>query len=957
MTSSGLLHPRSNNTYTVLLCNLTPELIELPARTLVAQADSSENYKTFTPEYGTEKDHTLLSQLHIDRTQFNSTQLSVVDQLLLSMTNILAGNTSKPGTTHLVKHGINTNSNKPINQAPYRTAFKEKAIIEDKVKDMLRDNIVQHSKSPWASPVVLVSKKDGSIRFCVDYRRLNEVTERDAYPLPRIDDCLSMLQGNLYFSSLDLHAYYWQIPMEPQDKSKTAFVTAGGLFEFNVMPFGLTNAPATSQRLMDAVFAGLKWRNLLVYLDDIIIFSNSFDQHVKDLQEAFERLRSSQLKLKPSKCFLFQKELTYLGHLVSREGIRPDPGKVKALLSMPQPKTKSEVRSFLGMCNYYRKFIADFSKVSHCLNDLTRDTVHFHWNKEHREAFKTLTSHLSSAPILAHPDFNIPFKVQTDASDFGLGAILSQTVDGKERVVQYLSRTLQPAERKWCVREKEALAIIFACESFRPYIIGSRFTIETDQQSLQWLMKAKAPARLVRWALRLAEFDFSIKYKKGSENSNADCLSRLITADTSEATEQISVIRADPMPAANWLEEQRKDPELQLIISKLEEGQSCPPFTLEKQLLYHDDQLAVPLKFVERILTEYHNKNAHLARNRLLEIMKARFFWPKMHKNICDWVNACLQCRRFKPDQPLCHGLLKPIEVKAPFETVGIDIVGPFHLSPNRNRYIVVCIDLFTNWIEAAPLKSLTAKVLADTFYKLVITRHGCPKNVLSDQGTQFTSSIFKDMCKQFNIHHLETTAYHQQCNGKTERFNKFLCKSIATMLNASQTNWDELMHDCIFIYRTTVSRVLDDSPFFMLYARDPILPQDLVYPLKRPILENTDVTLQNHKIEQLRLLTHAYDRLTKRRKAYQAQYKAHYDQKHKEVNFKENDMVMVYFPASKVGMTYKFLAKWDGPFTIIAKLNDLNYRVMSLAGDKTLVVHVQRMLSYKPWVVLTKKI
>ena len=322
-------------------------------------------------------------------------------------------------------------------------------------------------------------QKDGSVRFCADYRKLNEISERDAYPLPRIDDCLSMLQGNRFFSSLDLNEYYWQIPMEPQDKCKTAFVTAGGLYEFNVMPFGLTNAPATSQRLMDAVFAGLKWRNLLVYLDDIIVYSSSFDQHVQDLEEVFERLKAARLKLKPSKCYLFQKELTYLGHLVSQKGIRPDLDKIKAITSMPAPKSKSDVRSFLGMCNYYRKFIPDFAKTSYPLNHLTKDAVHFKWSEEHQEAFSSLISLLGKAPILIHPDFTLPFKVQTDASDFGLGAVLSQIVDGKEHVVQYLSRTLQPAEQKWCIREKEALAIIFACESFRPYLIGTKFIIET----------------------------------------------------------------------------------------------------------------------------------------------------------------------------------------------------------------------------------------------------------------------------------------------------------------------------------------------------------------------------------------------------------------------------------------------------------------------------------------------
>jgi len=294
-----------------------------------------------------------------------------------------------------------------------------------------------------------------------------------------------------------------------------------------------------------------------------------------------------------------------------------------------------------------------------------------------------------------------------------------------------------------------------------------------------------------------------------------------------------------------------------------------------------------------------------MARNRLLAILKTRFFWINMHTHICDWVNACIKCKQIKPDRALHNGLLIPIKTSSPFEIVGIDIVGPFHLTKNRNRYILVCIDLFTNWIEVSPLKTVTAEEVANVFYKLIITRHGCPQNVLSDQGTQFTSGIFKNLCKQFNIKHIETTAYHQQCNGKAERFIRFLCKSIATMLNESQTNWDELIDCCVFIYRTSVSRVLNDSPFYMLYARDPVLPQDLMFPLKRKEREEDDDT---YKIEHLKKLRSAYDKLIATKQEYQQQYKSRYDQTHKHIEFNIDDYAMVYFPATQIGKTTKFL-------------------------------------------------
>ena len=456
-------------------------------------------------------------------------QQQQLDQLLQEYQDVIAIEDDPPGRTNLVTHQIITENVPPIRQRPYRLSPVEHEFVGKELDHMLQQGIIRPSSSPWTSPIVLVKKKNGKTRFCVDYRKLNKVTKRDAYPLPRIDEILDSLGKAKWFTSLDLASGYWQVEMSEADREKTAFITKQGIFEFNVMPFGLTNAPATFQRLMDRVFHDIKDKYVLVYLDDINIYSNTFEEHIQHLTEVLERFRQANLKLNLEKCHFCKKELTFLGHIVSEKGIQPDPGKIDKVKNFPTPTNVTELRGFIGLASYYHRFIKEFASIVEPMHRLLRKDIPYIWNEDCQKAFEILKEKLTTAPILIYPDFAKPFILHTDASYLGLGAILAQEDDeGNEHVVAYASRSLVGAEYNYSPTEIECLASVWAMKYFRPYIYLMDFILVTDHAALQWMMNNPNPnKRMTRWILTITDYPFQIRYRKGKKHQNADTLSRI----------------------------------------------------------------------------------------------------------------------------------------------------------------------------------------------------------------------------------------------------------------------------------------------------------------------------------------------------------------------------------------------------------------------------------------------
>ena len=431
---------------------------------------------------------------------------------------VFAENDCDLGRTELVQHNIETTNALPIRQPPRRLPIAQQKDCEKEIKSMLEKKVIEPGQSPWASPVVLVKKKDGSLRFCVDYRKLNSVTKFDAYPLPRIDETLESLGGARWFTTLDLLSGYWQVGLTPEAKIKSAFCVRSSLYVWSVTPFGLFNAPSTFERLMETVLQGLQWSSCLVYLDDVVIFGNTQRELLERMDEVFTRLRKAGLKIKPRKCKFFQTETNYLGHIISGEGVKVSPEKVAAVRDWPIPQCVIEVRSFLGAASYYRGFILGFASIAVPLHDLTKLGVKFEWTDACQHAFESLKTKLCDAPVLSFPVKNAQFVLDTDASDCGIGGVLSQLIpitddNGEikyeERVLSYASRTLNIHENRYCTTRKELLAVVWFMRYFRPYLYGQEFVVRSDHASLQWLCSFWEPeGQIARWLQLIGEYTF-----------------------------------------------------------------------------------------------------------------------------------------------------------------------------------------------------------------------------------------------------------------------------------------------------------------------------------------------------------------------------------------------------------------------------------------------------------------
>lgn len=762
-------------------------------------------------------------ELSSDLIHLSQEQKTILDEAIKSLP--ITTSTSF-GCTSKITHTIDTGDNSPVHERCYPVPTHLMGPVDEELDRLLQLGVLRECEpTPWLNPVTVRIKKDKRIRFCLDARRLNSVTTRDTFPLPHIESILSQLTGTRYLSSIDLSEAFFQIPLDPESQCKTAFALPGRkLYCFQRTPFGLVNSPMTMARLMAIVLGHDLENKVYHYLDDILIVTEDFSTHVAMLKEVARRLREANLTVNLSKSRFCVGKLTYLGYDLSSEGVSTNTAKVDAILQLPIPNSIKGLRQVIGMLSWYRKFIPDFATVIAPLTDLLKGKpTNLNWTTEADEAFSRLKQLLASAPILATPNYDLPFRVKTDASDFGCGGVLVQGEGDQERVIAYMSRKFTSAERNYTTTEKELLGVIYSIEKFRQYLVGAKFHLETDHSALIWLLRLKdAKGRLARWILSLQEYDFEVTHRPGRENVVPDALSRCFDLN--------SVV-------------QLQDKWYSSLFTKITDSPSDhPEFRIENGRLYkncriknplgvieHKWKLVVPREDREDLLRKYHNEPVagHFGFFKTFNRLAEFCYWPKMRQDVKKWIKKCDVCKGCKaPNTTLAPSMGKHVEAKRPWEFISADYIGPLVRSSHGYTNILVLLDKFTKFVLLFPLRNAKTPALIRVLNDHVFNVFGYPRCILTDNGVQFESREFKTFLEKCKVTHYKTPYYHPQSN-PTERVNRTIISSIRAFIQREHKEWAEHLHEIQAAINSSVHEASKFSPYYLNFGQNMVTSGD----------------------------------------------------------------------------------------------------------------------------------
>ncbi|GJJ75631.1 putative transposase [Entomortierella parvispora] len=875
---------------------------------------------------------------------------------------------ARPGFDHQIPTGVTS----PVVKKIYKMSPLELKTLKEQLDELLRLGYIQPSTSPWAAPVLFVKKKDGTLRLCIDYRGLNAVTIKNKYFLPHTDEFFDRMRGARYFSKLDLQQGYHQLQVAEEDRPKTAFSTRYGHYEYCVMAFGLTNAPASFQAFMNTIFSKELDQFVVVYLDDILIYSKTFEEHLKHIRTVLSTLRKHHLHAKQSKCAFGLSSITFVGHVISYDGIQVDPAKVAVVKNWPTPTNVQELRSFIGFVNYHRRHIFHHAEVTACLTDLLTTGPGPNkgklrpvptWGPVQQAAFDGIKELLATTPVLClgHPDE--PYYMETDASDIATGGVLYQMHEGKRHPVAYESRKLKPAEKNYPVHEKELLAIVHACRAWRTFILGApENVVYTDHASLRFLLtQPHLSPRMTRWVEFLAPYNLSIQYKAGATNIAADALSRL---QINNVTAGRHIDTWDwPLLVPAFLDDGSFPPHTDGDTKKRVRKEAHNFTTDDDELRYMVEGRAVPfVPFAERAdrLIELHTDIGHLGESGTFDLAKTRMWWPSLRTDIKAVVRECKPCQLVKPGGDRSVAPLHPLAPARPFERWGIDFIGRMPATKKGNRWIITAIDHATNWPIARALPEATADAVATFLYEEIVLQFGCPSEIVSDRGANFMSDVLQRHLEKLHIKHKATSAYHPRSNGKCERLNGVIGHMLSKYVGTHIHSWDQYLHQSLFACRVHISQRTKVSPFQLVYGLEPRLPQDPVRPFLFDFQDQDDFA--EHRRKTFREIDALREKHLQAQQTAADDMAAHHEETHTVTDhkFAVGDFVLV----KNFGRT-KLQPHFYGPLEVIRITPLSTYQLRWGDGElKTDLVHQDRLKrAYPPdeasarraWVTKTK--
>ncbi|KAL0536899.1 hypothetical protein IC582_025862 [Cucumis melo] len=840
----------------------------------------------------------------------------------------------------------------PISRAPYRMAPAELKELKVQLQELLDKGFIRPSVSPWGAPVLFVKKKDGSMRVCIDYRELNKVTVKNRYPLPRIDDLFDQLQGATVFSKIDLRSGYHQLRIKDEDVPKTAFRSRYGHYEFIVMSFGLTNAPAVFMDLMNRVFREFLDTFVIVFIDDILIYSKTEAEHEEHLRMVLQTLRDNKLYAKFSKCEFWLKQVSFLGHVVSKDGVSVDPAKIEAVTGWTRPSTVSEVRSFLGLAGYYRRFVENFSRIATPLTQLTRKGAPFVWSKACEDSFQTLKQKLVTAPVLTVPDGSGSFVIYSDASKKGLGCVLMQ----QGKVVAYASRQLKSHEQNYPTHDLE-LAAIF-----------------TDHKSLKYFFTQKElNMRQRRWLELVKDYDCEILYHPDKANVVADALSRkvshsaaLITrqaplhrdleraeiaVSVGAVTMQLAQLTVQPTLRQRIIDAQSNDPYLVEKRGLAEAGQTAEFSLSSDGGLLFERRLYVPSDSAVKteLLSEAHSSpfSMHPGSTKMYQDLKRVYWWRNMKREVAEFVSKCLVCQQVKAPRQKPAGLLQPLSIPEwKWENVSMDFIIGLPRTLRGFTVIWVVVDRLTKSAHFVPGKSTyTASKWAQLYMSEIVRLHGVPVSIVSDRDARFTSKFWKGLQTAMGTRLDFSTAFHPQTDGQTERLNQVLEDMLRACALEFPGSWDSHLHLMEFAYNNSYQATIGMAPFEALYGKccrspvcwDEVGEQRLMGP---ELVQST-----NEAIQKIRSRMHTA----------QSRQKSYADVRRKDLEFEVGDKVFLKVAPMRGVLRFekrgKLSPRFVGPFEILERIGPVAYRLalppsLTTAHD---VFHVSMLRKYVP--------